>query len=246
MLRKMVLAALLAVAMLAGVAGAQGVLRVGSDVAYPPFEYVDEQTGEFVGFDMDLIREVGKRLGMDVEIMNTAWEGIIPGLLAGHYDVIISAMTITDERAQAVDFSDPYFATGQVIVVRADDDSVRQPSDLAGKVVAVQIGTTGQFAAERIEGVARIDHYPTMPEAFLALRLGRADAAVADELVALEEAKANPGVLKVVGTPFTVEYYGIALRKGRADLLRDINRALAQIKADGTYDQIYDKWFGGN
>jgi len=245
-LKKTLVAALLAVVLLAGVAGAQGVLRVGSDVAYPPFEYVDEETGEFIGFDMDLIREVGRRLGMQVEIINTAWEGILPGLLAGHYDVVISAMTITDERAQVVDFSDPYFATGQVIVVRADDTSVNEPADLVGKVVAVQIGTTGQFAAERIEGVARIDHYPTMPEAFLALRLGRADAAVADELVALEEARANPGVLKVVGKPFTVEYYGIAMRKGQDQLLRAINRALAQIKADGTYDELYEKWFGDN
>ena len=245
-MKKTLVAALLAVVLLAGVAGAQGVLRVGSDVAYPPFEYVDEETGEFIGFDMDLIREVGRRLGMQVEIINTAWEGILPGLLAGHYDVVISAMTITDERAQVVDFSDPYFATGQVIVVRADDTSVNEPADLVGKVVAVQIGTTGQFAAERIEGVARIDHYPTMPEAFLALRLGRADAAVADELVALEEARANPGVLKVVGKPFTVEYYGIAMRKGQDQLLRAINRALAQIKADGTYDELYEKWFGDN
>ena len=245
-MKKTLVAALLAVVLLAGVAGAQGVLRVGSDVAYPPFEYVDEETGEFIGFDMDLIREVGRRLDMQVEIINTAWEGILPGLLAGHYDVVISAMTITDERAQVVDFSDPYFATGQVIVVRADDTSVNEPADLVGKVVAVQIGTTGQFAAERIEGVARIDHYPTMPEAFLALRLGRADAAVADELVALEEARANPGVLKVVGKPFTVEYYGIAMRKGQDQLLRAINRALAQIKADGTYDELYEKWFGDN
>ncbi|MBO8142374.1 MAG: basic amino acid ABC transporter substrate-binding protein [Firmicutes bacterium] len=238
-----VLAAFLLVAGAHDVVAAQ-VLRVGSDVAYPPFEFVDEETGEFAGFDMDLIREVGRRLGMEVEIINTAWEGIIPGLLAGDYDVVISAMTITDERAQAVDFSDPYFATGQVIVVRADDTSVQQPADLTGKVVAVQIGTTGQFAAERIEGVARIDHYPSTPEALLALRLGRADAAVVDELVAMEEARANPGTLKVVGTPFTVEYYGIAIRKGRQELLRSINRTLAQIKADGTYDELYAKWFG--
>lgn len=235
-------ACLLALLVFAGAAGAQDVLRVGANVAYPPFEFVDEN-GEYAGFDMDLIREVGRRLGMQVEIINTAWEGIIPGLVAGHYDVIISAMTITDARAAAVDFTDPYFSTGQVIVVRADDDSVRTPADLAGKVVAVQIGTTGQFAAERLTGLRRIDHYPTTPEAFLALRIGRADAAVVDELVAVQESIANPGVLKVVGTPFTVEYYGIALRKGRDELLRAINRALAQIKADGTYDALYEKWF---
>jgi len=226
----------------AGMASAQ-VLRVGSDVAYPPFEYVDEATGEYVGFDMDIIREIGRRLSMDVQVINVAWEGIIPGLLSGHYDVIISAMTITNERAQAVDFSDPYFATGQVILVRADDDRIKEPADLKGKRVAVQIGTTGHFAAERIEG-AVVEHYPLTPEAILALKLGRADAVVLDELVALEEVRANPGQVKVVGTPFTIEYYGIAIRKGNPDLLRAINRALAQMKADGTYDEIYDRWFG--
>lgn len=239
----LLLAALLLVSV-GGFAAAQ-VLRVGSDVAYPPFEYVDEATGEFVGFDMDIIREVGRRLGLEVRIENVAWEGIIPGLLAGHYDAIISAMTITDERAQAVNFSDPYFATGQVILVRADDDRIQVPADLAGKRVAVQIGTTGHFAAENIDG-ALVDHYPLTPDALLALKLGRADAAVVDELVALEEARANPGEVKVVGTPFTIEYYGIAMRKGGDDLLRDINRALAQMKADGTYDEIYDRWFGAN
>lgn len=246
-MRKSFVGVLLIVFMMAAVTGvgAANVLRVGSDVAYAPFEYVDEQTGEFVGFDMDIIREVGRRMGVEVQIDNVSWEGIIPGLLAGHYDVIISAMTITDERAQAVDFSDPYFATGQVIVVRADDDTVNAPADLAGKVVAVQIGTTGQFAAEGIEG-AKVEHYPLTPDAFLALRLGRADAAVVDEMTAIEEQLANPGVLKVVGTPFTIEYYGIAMRKGRQDLLRAVNRALAQIKADGTYDEIYDRWFGAN
>lgn len=248
-MRKSLVALLLVVMMLAavgaGAAAQSQVLRVGVNAAFPPFEYVDEVTGEILGFDMALIREIAARLGMEVEIINTAWEGIIPGLLAGHYDVIISAMTITNERARAVDFSDPYFATGQVIVVRMDDDRISEPADLAGKVVAVQIGTTGHFAAESIAG-AIVEHYPLTPEALLALKLGRADAAVVDELVALEEVRANPGQVKVVGTPFTIEYYGIAMRKGNPELLRAINLALAQMKADGTYDEIYDRWFGGN
>src|SRR5690606_1865016 len=190
--------------------GAAQVLRVGSDVAYPPFEFFDDATGEFVGFDLDVIREEGRRLGIEVGIEDVARGGIIPGLLAGHYDASITA-----------------------------------PADLGGKRVAVQIGTTGQCAAESIEG-AIVEHYPLTPEAFLALKLGRADAAVVDELVAIEEARANPGEVKVVGTPFTIEYYGIAMRKDREDLLRNINRALAQMKADGTYDEIYERWFGTN
>lgn len=225
----------------AGVSAAE-VLKVGSDVDYPPFEYVEEGTGDYVGFDMELIREVGKRMGMDVEITNTAWDGIIPGLIAGHYDVIISAMTITDERALAVDFSDPYFATGQVIAVRADDDRISEPADLAGKIIAVQLGTTGDFAASAIEG-ATVDRFPSTPEAFLNVKQHRADAAVVDEATALEEMEANPGQIKVVGRPFTIEYYGIAMKKGRPDLQRAVNRALASMKADGTYDELYEKWF---
>lgn len=222
---------------------AAGKLRVATDATYPPFEFIDENKA-FQGFDMDLIREIGRRLGMEVELINVAWDGLLPGLLVGQYDLVISAMTITDERAQSVDFSDPYFATGQVILVRKGTTDIKQPSDLKGKVVAVQIGTTGQFAAEKIKGVKRIDTYNTTPEAFLALKMKKADAVVADELVALEEQKANPGLLEIVGKPFTVEYYGIAVKKGNSALLRQINRALAQIKADGTYDAIYDKWFG--
>lgn len=245
MKRVWIFAGLLALVM-AAFAGAVSAetLRVGSDVAYPPFEFIDDSL-EPAGFDMDLIRAVGEAMGVEVEIINTAWDGIIPGLINGNYDAVISAMTITNERAAAVSFSDPYFATGQVIAVRADDDSVVGPADLAGKIVAVQIGTTGHFAAEEIDGVT-IRTFQTMPEAFLALKVGQADAIVGDELVAIEEMQANPDQVKVVGEPFTVEYYGIAVRKGNSDLLRRINRALAQLKADGTYDAIYEKWFGVN
>ncbi|MBE3576835.1 MAG: basic amino acid ABC transporter substrate-binding protein [Limnochordales bacterium] len=223
---------------------AAGKLRVATDATFPPFEFVDEKGREVVGFDIDIIKEIGRRLGMTVEIINTAWDGLLPGLKTGKFDVVIAGMTITDERAQAVDFSDPYFATGQVILVRPDTTDIKEPADLKGKVVAVQIGTTGHFAAQKIQGLKRIDTYDTYPAAFLALKMRKADAVIADELVAKEEQRANPGQVRVVGRPFTVEYYGIAVNKGRTDLLRQINRALALMKADGTYDAIYEKWFG--
>ena len=222
--------------------GVPAVLRVGTDATYPPFEFVEGD--EFKGFDMDLIREIGRRLGVQVVIQNVAWDGLIPGLNNGNYDVIISAMTILDERAAVVDFSDPYFTAGQVIVVRRGDTSISRPEDLKGKVVAVQINTTGQFASERIEGVRRIDKYDTTPLAVQAVMQRSADAAVIDLAVAVELAKEFPGQIQVVGQPFTVEYYGIAVRKGRTELLRAINRALAQIKADGTYDRLYQTWIG--
>lgn len=225
-----------------GPAGIPDPLRVGTDATYPPFEFIEGDT--FKGFDMDLIREIGRRLGVRVQIQNVSWDGIIPGLVSGHYDVIISAMTILDERAAVVDFSDPYFTAGQVIVVRKGETSIREPGDLKGKVVAVQVNTTGQFAAEKVEGVARIDKYETTPLAVQAVIQGSAAAAVIDLPVAVEFAREHPGAIEVVGQPFTVEYYGIAIRKGRPQLLRAINRALAEIKADGTYDVIYERWIG--
>ncbi|MEW6047735.1 MAG: basic amino acid ABC transporter substrate-binding protein [Bacillota bacterium] len=226
----------------AGQPGVPSVLRVGTDATYPPFEFVEGD--EFKGFDMDLIREVGRRLGAQVAIQNIAWDGLIPGLVNGNYDVIISAMTILPERAAVVDFSDPYFNAGQVIVVRKDDNRIKGPADLKGMIVAVQINTTGQFEAEKIAGIRRIDKYDTTPLAIQAVMQRSADAAVIDLPVAYEFQKEHPDEVKVAGKPFTVEEYGIAVRKGRPELLAAINKALAQIKADGTYDKLYQKWIG--
>ena len=127
--------------------GAKPVLKVGTSADFPPFEYQDEKTGAYLGFDIDLIRAVGAAAGMEVQIVNTAWDGLIPGLLTGNYDCIMSAMTITDERLKAVAFSDPYFSAGQVIVTRAKDSAVQTVEDLEGKKISVQIGTTGDLAA---------------------------------------------------------------------------------------------------
>lgn len=222
-----------------------GVLKVGSDVTYPPFEYVDEVTNEYKGFDMDLIRAVGGVMGKKVEVTNVAWDGLLPGLINGNYDAVISAMTITDERAKAVDFSDPYFTTGQVIVTRLGDNSIKTVDDLKGKVVSVQLGTTGDFAASKVAGVKKISRFSTTPEALQELLNGAADASVVDELVAKEFVTKNPGKVKM-SSVFTVEYYGIAVKKGNQALLKEINRALATLKANGKYDEIYNKWFGQN
>ena len=219
-------------------------IRVGSDMTFAPFEFIDERTKAPAGFDIDYMRALGEVMGVEIEFINVAWDGIIPGLLAGQYDLIIAAMTITEERAKAIDFSDPYFTTGQVIVVRKGNKGIQGPEDLRGKIVAVQIGTTGQFEAEKIPGIRRIDKYPTIPEAFVALKQGRADAGIGDELVALEELRLNPGATEIVGEPFSSEYYGIGIRKGRTDLLRRVNEGIAILKANGTYDRLRAKWVG--
>ncbi len=219
------------------------VLRVGTSADFPPFEFQDEKTGEYLGFDIDLIKAVGAAADMEVQIVNTAWDGLIPGLLTGNYDCIISAMTITDERMKAVAFSDPYFSAGQVIVTRADDTSIVTVEDLLGKAIAVQIGTTGDLAASDIEG-ATVKRFNLAPDAIQEVRNGSVPACIIDLAVAAEIAKEYDDIK--YSEPFTMEYYGIAMRKNDTDLIKKINRALASIKASGEYDEIYANWFQAN
>jgi ABC-type amino acid transport substrate-binding protein len=128
-----------------GARAAKPVLKVGTSADFPPFEFQDEKTGAYLGFDLDLIRAIGDAIGMDVQIVNTGWDGLIPGLITGNYDCIASAMTITDERLKAVNFSDPYFSAGQVVVTIAKDTAIKSVADLEGKKISVQIGTTGDL-----------------------------------------------------------------------------------------------------
>ncbi|WP_457549399.1 basic amino acid ABC transporter substrate-binding protein [Archaeoglobus sp.] len=224
-----------------------GVLTVGMDATYPPFEYINETTKAFEGFDVDLMKEVAKRIGLKAEFVNVAWEGIIPGLTAHKYDCICSAMTITAERAKQVDFSRPYFVASQVIVVRANDNRIHNVTDLAGKVVGVQMGTTGQFFAEKLQkqGIKfELKLYKTTPDALMDLKNGRIDAVIIDNGIALWMAKKCPEDYKVIEQRLTYEYYGIAVAKDNPELLKAINKALEEIFKDGTYAKIYKKWFG--
>jgi ABC-type amino acid transport substrate-binding protein len=224
-------------------AGGDAKIVVGTEAAYPPFEMIAEN-GEITGFDAELMIAVGKAAGYDVEMRNMAWTGLIPALEAGEIDAVISAMTITDERAQVVAFSDPYFTAGQVIAVKEGSD-ITSPADLIGRKVGVQANTTGDYACQKI-GMrdADIKRFPSTPDAFNELLVGACDAVVADLPVVAEFIKTNPdaGVVQV-GSAFTVEYYGIAMRQMDTELHEAINLGLAKVKASGEYDAIYDKYF---
>ncbi len=225
-------------------AAAPAKIKVGTNAEYRPFEYVDE-SGEIVGFDVDLIKELAKRAGYEVELVNTKWDGIFTALAAGEFDVVASACTITDERKQSVDFTDPYFNAGQSIAVLADNETIKTVEDLKGKRIGVQLGTTGDMEASKIEG-AEVKRYEEITLAFQALANGDVDAVVNDTPTSADIIKANPEIkAKIVGEPFTNEFYGIAVNKGKPEIRDALNKALAEIKADGTYDQIYQKWFGG-
>jgi len=220
-----------------------GKLTIGINAEYPPFEMVDE-AGNVVGFDPDLFDAIAKAAGFEFEFVNTRWDGIFVALASAEFDAVMSAATITEERAKTVDFSDPYFNAGQMIAVRADETEITGPDDLAGKKVGVQLGTTGDiWLTEQTE--AEVMRYDENTLAFQALAAGDLDAAVADGPTAIEIVKANPEMrLKVLEGVYTEEEYGVAVRKERPEVLEAINAGLAAVKALGIYDQIYDKWFG--
>lgn len=220
------------------------VLKIGSDTAFAPFEFQDENSKEYVGFDMDLIKAIAKQMGVEVQVQSMGFDGLIPALEAGNIDATISAMTITSERAQKVNFSKPYYKSGLSMVVKADNNTLKSFKDLEGKRIAVQIGTTGADEAKKIKN-ATIREFNTAPEAFIELKNGGVDAVVND--LPVNEyyiAQAGGKDAKIVGEPLTSEDYGIATAKKNTELADKINKALDEVKKNGEYEKIYMKWFG--
>ena len=219
----------------------EGKLTIGMSADYKPFEYTDEN-GEIVGFDVDVAKAIGDKLGVEVEFVDTAFSGLIPGLKSNKYDLIMSAMTITEKREKAVDFTDQYFNAGQVVAVMDDNNNIKSIEDLNGKKVGVQLGTTGDLEVSEMDNIGEVKRYDKIPQAFIDLKNGRINAVVNDLPVTAAYIMKHPEV-KIVGEPFTTEHYGIAARPGDEELLKKINGALKEVKEDGTYDEVYNKWF---
>ncbi|MFC1476161.1 basic amino acid ABC transporter substrate-binding protein [Candidatus Zixiibacteriota bacterium] len=220
-----------------------GIWRVGTDATYPPFETVDTDIGEVVGFDIDLISAICTKYEVQPEFIITPFDGIVPGLTTKKYDAIISAFTITPERARQVLFSDPYYDAGQMIAVPLDDTVTVGLDDLEGKQLGCQLGTTGERMAHRVPG-AEIFSYESIGAAFLDLENGRLDAVINDEptsrIIVAQRKSA-----KLVGKRLSDEQYGIAVRKSDSTLAMKINTALIILAEDGTIDSLKGKWFGG-
>jgi polar amino acid transport system substrate-binding protein len=219
---------------------------VGTDAAYAPFESQNEK-GEIVGFDIDVVRAAAAKAGIEVKFVNTPWEGIFNTLQQGDRDMIVSAVTITAERKQTMDFSDPYFDAAQLIAVK-ETSKVAKFADLKKLKVGVQTGTTGDEAVTKLLGKAstNVKRFESTPLALKELEAGGVDAVVADNGVIAHYVANNPGgkFKTVSDTEFVPEQYGIAFKKGNAELLGKMNQGLAAIKADGSYAQIYAKYFG--
>jgi ABC-type amino acid transport substrate-binding protein len=217
-------------------------VSVASDIAYPPFEF--NQGGEPTGFDIDLMDEIAERANLQVEYENVRFDSIIQGLGSNQYDAAISAMTITPEREEQIDFSEPYFNADQSLMVQSDSD-IRSTDDLADATVGVQIGTTGAAEAQRLQDegqVGDVRTYNVVTDAFNALENGQVDAVINDFPVSADRASQSDGELEIVQNIPTGEQYGIAFPTD-SELRQPVNEALAEIKEDGTYEEIYQKWF---
>lgn len=219
---------------------------VGTDAAYAPFES-QAPGGEIVGFDIDVVKAIAAKAGMEVKFVNTPWEGIFKTLDTGERDMVVSAVTITDERKLTMEFSAPYFNANQLIAVK-QDSKVSKFDDLKPLKVGVQTGTTGDEVVQKLLGKTStsIKRFESTPLALKELEAGGVNAVVADNGVVQHYIANNPAAKfkSVSDASFAPEQYGIAMKKGNTELQKKINDALAAIKADGSYDAIHMKYFG--
>jgi polar amino acid transport system substrate-binding protein len=240
-LKTIVAGALLAL-MLTGAARAE-VLRIGTEGAYPPFNQIDP-SGELIGFDIDIAQALCDNMKVTCEFVRQDWDGIIPGLLARKYDAIVASMSITEERRQAVAFTDPYVSNKLRFV--AAEGAELDPANLKGKVIGAQRATISASYLEDhpIKG-AKVKLYDTQENAYLDLASGRVDALLADMLVSWEWLNSEAGRgFAFLGEPIDLgDRFGIAVRKGDTELLARLNTALAEIIADGTYEELNAKYF---
>ncbi|WP_447530457.1 transporter substrate-binding domain-containing protein [Vreelandella sp. TE19] len=220
-------------------------VNVATDPSFVPFEMMDSETGEMIGFDIDIINEVANRAGFEVNLTTMEFSGIIPAVQTGSQEIAIAGTTITEERAQVVDFSDPYYDSGLQIIVRADNDDVEDLQDLEGLSIATKIGSTSyNYLQEELGDDAEITPYPGTADMYMALLGRNVDAVLYDAPnVAYFSQTRGEGRTKVVGPLYEGQQYGIVFHKG-SEWLEPTNEALAAMREDGTYDEIYSKWFG--
>lgn len=216
-------------------------IKIGLEDTYPPMEFRDE-ANKLVGFDIDLADAIGKKLGVETEYVITEFGGLTMALNAEKFDMSLSAISVNPERAEQVDFSEPYVKGGQAIVVKADNGSISKVEDLSGKIVGTQLGTTGEEAAKKIEGVKEVKTYDKATQPFHDLEIGRIDAVVVDEFVGRYYLAKQEGKFKVAVT-LDEEPIAIAFKKGDKEIQEAVKNAIEELKNDGTMSELSTKWF---
>lgn len=244
-MKKILALVLICMFTLTGLAMAE-TLKMGTNAAFPPYEYYDDETGEIVGIDAEVAAVICEKLGYELEIVDMAFDSIIPAITSGKVDFGMAGMTVTPEREQSVDFTSSY-ATGIQSVIVPEDSAITSVDDLfaegANHKIGVQLGTTGDiYCSGDIEeqGLGSVERFASGTDAVLALTSGKIDCVVIDNEPAKKYVEANEG-LKILDSEYTVEEYAIALAKG-SELTEKINAALEELIADGTVQAIVDKY----
>ncbi|GAB4470942.1 MAG: basic amino acid ABC transporter substrate-binding protein [Anaerolineae bacterium] len=224
---------------------AAGTIRVGLDAAYPPFEFIDETSGEIAGFDVDLTREIGRRLGLEVSFVNITYDGLYDSLLIGSVDVLISALVATPDMAGKASFTVPYFNAGDHLVVPSGSpaDSME---DLEGLTLAVEYGSGGDVEArawQRRLGDLSVERLASPDEALAAVLEGRADAALVDGIAARLAVGQHPELM--IAAAVNDALFAAAVHPDSGVLLGELNRVIEEMMADGTIEGLIERWFGG-
>ncbi len=216
---------------------------VATDSSYVPFEFLNEETGEMEGFDIDLINEIADRVGFEIDLEVVEFDGIVSGMGTGRYDIGIAGMTITEERAENFEFSNPYYSAGLILAVRADEEEIQSIDDVDGRSVATRAATTSETYLQQNTD-AEVVTFPDIVNAYQDLQSGRVDAAIYDLPNVLYYIETEGvGEMEAVGDTLTGEQYGIAFPED-SEIREDVNEALAEMMEDGAYAEIYEEWFG--
>lgn len=226
----------------AGMTVNEGVLTMATNAYFPPYEYYEGD--QVVGIDAEIAGAVAEKLGLELKIEDMEFDSIITAVQTGKADMGLAGITVTDERKQSVNFSDSY-ATGIQVIIVAEDSDIAGVDDLADKKIGVQLATTGDIYAKDDFGEDHVEEYNKGADAVMALKQGKVDAVIIDNEPAKSFVAANEG-LKILDTEYVTEDYAACMNKENAELLEAVNGALAELKADGTLQEIIDKYIAAN
>ena len=237
----LVLVLAMALCLFAGCASEEGSdsnkLTMATNAEFPPFEYLEN--GEIVGADVEIAQAIAKKLGKELEITNIDFDAALTGAATGKYDMAVAGITANDDRKKNMNFSVDYYTASQAIIVMSDSE-IATAADLSGKTIACQEGTTGEQYL--MDNNYSIQSFKTGAEAVSAMTSGKVDAVVIDDAVARALSSKQNGTTKVLDEALTKEAYAIALEKGDEELTKEINKALEELKADGTLAKIFEKY----
>lgn len=223
----------------------EGKLTFAMSGLIKPLNYKDTN-GELTGFDVEIGKEIAKRIGLEPNPVTNPWETILQGLKGKKYDAIIGSMTHTEERAKQVDFTDPYYISGGQIFVKDTNDAIKSKDDLKGKIIGVVQASTHKEAAVKLTDPDKVKGYPSDIYALQDLAPERVDAVITDRVVGSSAIKEQGLKIKPIGEVLNVENIAIAVNKDNPVLTKKINEAIKAMVEDGTYEKISMKWFGAN